>query len=374
MAKAKKRDDGLYQKNLVVGRKSDGSYIRKTVYAKTKKELDGKITEITKELNSGLAVWDNSMTFAELSEIWFEQYNPMASERWKYSNGGLIRKHLLPVLGSFKVKDLRQIHLQMIISKLAKQGYATHSMKQIQQVAVRIMTVAVNSDLIIRNPFLGVTVPSKEAEQRQPLTKEQIKLVTDNWRGHKMGVAGMIMLYAGLRKGELLALTWEDIDLDKRIIKVNKSLSCLRNRNTVKSPKTKAGTRDVPIPTILFNVLCEVKKPSGYFITRKNGEMMTEMAYKRTWDSYLRFLNECAGGRKGSGHRKPVWVIDRFTAHMMRHTYATMLFDANVDVKSAQKFLGHSDIEVTLNIYTHLSKFKEDQAIEALNRHLDNMQ
>ncbi|MBR3177978.1 MAG: tyrosine-type recombinase/integrase [Clostridia bacterium] len=76
------------------------------------------------------------------------------------------------------------------------------------------------------------------------------------------------------------------------------------------------------------------------------------------------------GGSKGAGPRKPVWVIDKITAHMLRHTYATMLFDAGIDVKSAQRFLGHTDIEVTLSIYTHLTKFKEEQAIQMLDKHL----
>ena len=80
-------------------------------------------------------------------------------------------------------------------------------------------------------------------------------------------------------------------------------------------------------------------------------------------------LHMCRG-IEGAGPRKPVWVIDRITAHMLRHTYATMLFDAGVDVKSAQRFLGHTDIEVTLSIYTHLTKFKEEQAIQMLDKHL----
>lgn len=373
MAKGKKREDGLYHKNLVVGKNADGSYIRKSVYAKTKKELELKITEITQELNSGIAVWENGMTFSELADIWINQYNPTASERWRYSHDLQLKKHLLPYIGSISIKDLRQIHLQTIISKLARQNYATHTMKQIKQTAVRIMKVAVDSDLIMRNPFAGVSVPIKEPDERQPLTQEQIKLVTENWRGHRMGIAGMIMLYAGLRKGELLALTWEDIDLDNRIITVNKSLSCLCNKSRIKQPKTKSGFRKVPIPNKLFAVLDEVKKASGNVCTSAEGEQMTEMAYKRAWESYMKYLNTCAGGTMGSGKRKASWEMEKFTAHMMRHTYATMLFDANVDVKSAQRFLGHSDIEVTLNIYTHLSKFKEEQAINALNQHLDSL-
>lgn len=90
----------------------------------------------------------------------------------------------------------------------------------------------------------------------------------------------------------------------------------------------------------------------------------------RAWESFLKHLNECAGGSKGSGARKPVWVIENITPHMLRHTYATMLFDAGVDVKSAQRFLGHTDIEVTLSIYTHLTKYKEEQAIQMFDKHI----
>lgn len=374
MAKGSKKVRGLYQKNIVMGRNPDGSYIRKNIYAKTKKELELKITEITQQLQSGIAVWENGITFQELSEIWVNQYNPMATERWKYMHHGIINKHLLPTLGSFRVKDLKQIHLQSIISNLARKDYATRTMKEIKQTAVRIMKVAVESDLIMRNPFTSVLIPSKDAVERQPLTPEQIKLVTDTWRGHRLGCGAMIMLYAGLRKGELLALQWDDIDFDKRVIRVNKSMSTLKNQSTIKTPKTKAGTRDVPIPNILLPVLIECSRPSGAVCLNADGLPMNEMGYKRGWDSYMSYLNVCAGGRRGTCKQVPtIWVLQKFTAHMLRHTYATMLFDANVDVKSAQKFLGHADIEVTLSIYTHLTKYKEDAAISALNDHLDNL-
>ena len=100
----------------------------------------------------------------------------------------------------------------------------------------------------------------------------------------------------------------------------------------------------------------------------------TDSSFMRSWEAFCNYLNVCAGGRNGAGPYLPhIQVLDRITAHMLRHTYATMLFDADVDVKSAQKFLGHADIEVTLKIYTHLTKFKEEKAIAALNAHLDSM-
>lgn len=374
MATGSNKVRGLYQKNIVLGRKEDGSYMRKTLYGKTKKELEMKYIEITRDLNNGLAVWEKGMTFKELAYIWLDQYNPMANERWRYTQELIISKHILPSIGLFNVKDLRQIHLQTIISGMAKSGYSTRTMKGIKQTATRIMAVAVDSDLIMRNPFQGVKVPVIEAKERLPITPEQFKLVNEYWRGNRMGAAAMIMLYTGIRKGELLALKWEDIDLEKRTMRISKSLSMLKNQSKVKTPKTKAGKREIPIPNILLPVLIEVRKPKGLVCSSARNSPMTEVAYKRAWESYMLHLNESAGGITGNSRKtKTVWVIEKFTAHQLRHTYATMLFDANVDIKSAQMFLGHSDIEVTLNIYTHLSKFKTDEAIESLNGHLDKL-
>ena len=374
MAKLKKRNDGLYQKTIILGRKPDGHYLKKTVYGKTRKDLEQKVLELTQQLNSGIQVWESGVTFKELADIWIDQYNPDASERWRYIQQGMLNKHLLPVLGQMKVRDIRQLHLQSIISTLAKDGYATGTMKKVKQTAERIMRVAVGSDLIIKNPFSDVKVPVREPKSSRALTEYEIALITDHWRGHNLGPMAMIMLYAGLRRGEAEALEWTDIDWENRLIRVTKSASTLKNRTVIKEPKTKAGYREVPIPNVLFNVLMEIRKPKGYVTTKVHGGFLTDSAFARQWKSYLNYLNICAGGQNGSGpyiHR--IDVIEHITAHMLRHTYATMLFDANVDVKSAQKFLGHADIEVTLAIYTHLTKYKEDKAITALNSHLDEM-
>ena len=374
MAKMKKEKNGLYRKNLVLGKRPDGSYIRKAVYGKTQRELEQKIREITQQLNHGIQVWENSMTFRELANIWYEQYNTEAGTGWKYSQAMIIKNLLLPSLAEMRISDLRQLHLQTIITNMAKNGYASSYMRKVKQIADRIMEVAVGSDLIMRNPFSQIKIPRKDPVPRRALTEKEISLITQNWRGHHLGAMAMIMLYAGLRKGEALALQWEDIDFEHRVIKVRKAAVCIKNVTTIKKPKTKAGIRDVPIPNVLLAVLLEIRKPSGLIFTNNEGGIMTDTSFKRQWDSFQSHLNICAGGQNGAGpyiHR--IVVIDKITAHMLRHTYATILFDANVDVKSAQKFLGHADIEVTLEIYTHLTKYKEDKAIEALNGHLDEM-
>ena len=209
---------------------------------------------------------------------------------------------------------------------------------------------------------------------RRALTEKEVALITDNWRGHNLGPMAMIMLYAGLRRGEVIALEWSDIDFEKKVIHVTKAATVVKNVTRIKKPKSDAGIRDVPIPKVLRNMLMEIRKPSGYVCTNTSGEMLTESSYMSQWNSFQSYLNVCAGGRRGTGKYVPrITVIENITAHMLRHTYASMLFDANVDVKSAQKFLGHADIEVTLEIYTHLSEMKEEKSIEALDNHLDEM-
>ena len=374
MAKSKKDKSGRYRKNMVLGRKPDGSYIRKTVYGKTQRELEQKVLAITQQLNQGIHVWETTMTFRDLANIWFDEYHADESASWRHSHAQVIRTHLIPTLGEMKIKDIRQLHLQMIISNLSKQGYATSTMKKIKNTAERIMKVAVGSDLIMRNPFSEVRVPSKPATPRRSLTEKEIALITDTWRGHNLGLMAMIMLYAGLRRGEAQALEWTDIDFENRVIKVTKAVSNIGNIYTIKTPKSKAGTREIPIPNVLMTALMEKRKPDGYVCTTAGGSFLTLSSYNAQWKSYQNYLNVCAGGKNSTGlYNKRISVIDNISAHMLRHTYATMLFDANVDIKSAQKFLGHADVEVTLAVYTHLTKYKEDKAIAALNGHLNEM-
>jgi integrase len=107
----------------------------------------------------------------------------------------------------------------------------------------------------VRNVFSNVKVPTVEPHERRALTEEEIDLVNRTWHGHRMGHAVMIMMYCGLRRGEVLALTWKDIDLEKKVLQVNKSVQMFKNQPQIKKPKSKAGTREIPIPNILIDIL-----------------------------------------------------------------------------------------------------------------------
>ena len=375
-ANLKKRPDGFYQRSITVGRKPDGKSVRKTIYAKTIKELEAKAADFERQLKHGTLSSNEKMTFGELADIWISDYKPRISSTTRIMYQTILNTHLLPELSSYKLKDLKTHHLQAIINRLAQNGKAESTLKKIKITAVQILQIAMDNDIVYRNVFSKISVPSISPASRRPLTEEEIQLVTNTYENHRMGIPALLLLYCGLRRGELIALTWNDVDLKGRSITVNKTAIFLGNNAEIKSPKSDSGLRSIPIPDTIFNAVKRGRKSakSAMVCPSADEKMMSQMAFKRSWESYLHYLNIQAGGRDASRTRPKVQVIDYLTPHMFRHTYATILYNAGVDIKSAQRFLGHADINVTLKIYTHLSAQKEQEAVKVLNKHLKQKQ
>ncbi len=381
MARAKKREDKRYEKKITVGRNFDGSLNRISVYAATQKELESKVAEIKVQIEQGIYLSSDTALFGKIAENWIEHFKPTISEKMRLRYKGIIKGKLQP-LAEMRVRDLRPMHLQVIINEMAKDGYAQKSMQMVKQTASQILDLAMQNDLVYRNVFEKIKVPHVDAEERQPITEEQRELILNTWEGHRMGVPALIMLYCGLRRGEMLALLWTDIDFKAKTLSVSKAADMPTNATTVKKPKTKAGTRIVPIPDAIMPALLKARREaiSMYVCpAMRTGDIMSAQAYTEAWSSYMHYLNLCAGGRDKVRTKNEngkvcfipaVQAMEPFTAHQLRHSYATMLYDADVDVKTAQKLLGHADFSVTMKIYTHLSTEKESAGIEKLNQHV----
>lgn len=381
MARAKKREDKRYEKKITVGRNFDGSLNRISVYAATQKDLERKVAEIKVQIEQGIYLSSDTALFGTIAENWIEHFKPTISEKMRLRYKGIIRGKLQP-LAEMRVRDLRPMHLQVIINEMAKDGYAQKSMQMVKQTASQILDLAMQNDLVYRNVFEKIKVPHVDAEERQPITEEQRELILNTWEGHRMGVPALIMLYCGLRRGELLALLWTDIDFKAKTLSVSKAADMPTNATTVKKPKTKAGTRIVPIPDAIMPALLRARREaiSMYVCPAiRTGDIMSAQAYTEAWSSYMHYLNLCAGGRDKVRTKNEngkvcfipaVQAMETFSAHQLRHSYATMLYDADVDVKTAQKLLGHADFSVTMKIYTHLSTEKESAGIEKLNQHV----
>lgn len=376
MSKYSKQKNGLYRAKVAIG-----SGKNKWLSAHTQRELDEKVRDLKLKLGKGIDVGAEKETFLFWAERWLSLKKPSISDgRYKsycYRVDKMSDLHNIPI-AKITVADIQEI-----INAAAEDGAAAKTLKEFKSVFSQVCEYAIINRVMDFNPAKGVILPQVEAPQeRRALTKEEQSWISAPTE-HRAHIGAMIMMYAGLRRGELLALTWSDIDIQNRRITVNKAMVMENKKPVVKNrTKTKAGMRTVNIPRILADFLADEKKKATSLLVcpGRDGSVMSGDSWKSLWESYLCELNYKFGNFVGimvedsNGKPKPFkkpssrfsgkipTVIPQFTAHWLRHTFITNLYLAGVDVITASKQAGHADIQTTMNIYTHLDdEYKANQ-------------
>lgn len=285
--KIKKRTDGRLSRQIYLGKDENGKRTYKTVYGKTQAELQEKYETARLQLHKGIDLSSQSLSF----ELFAKEYLSIKKANCGYNHVRNIQstlKHLQP-LYELQIAQIKPIHIQSILLELSTRDnkpLARKSLADVRNVAYRIFKIAVNNRVIDFNPVDAVEIPKGKAKtKREAISDEQVRWIIET--PHNAQTAAMIMLYAGLRRGELLALTWNDIDFKAKTIQVNKSVEFRSNIPTVKNmTKTEAGMRLISIPDILVNYLKTVPKKSPIVCTL-NGKMFTEGSWRRMWESYM---------------------------------------------------------------------------------------
>ena len=383
--KNKARSDGRLQSKVYIG---DGKY--KYVYAATQKELAEKVQEIKLLMGKGIDLEAQDDTFGYWSDRWISlKKMDISDKRWRAYNSR--RKYLDPLrnmpIVKMKPADIQDIIIEAATTPCEKTGepLARQTLIEIKNIANQIFKLAIENRVMDYNPAEYVKIPKTAQETvREPLTAEQQRWVREF--PHRAQTAAMIMMFAGLRRGELLALQWSDIDLKNGTISVNKSVEMVGNVPKVKSTaKTESGIRIVYIPSALIEYLEKQPHENLLVVCQKNGKLHTETSWKKMWESYMKSLNveygdfehNVAWMKKHNSRPKSKCIpekipmlIPEFTAHQLRHTYITMLYYAGVDVMTAKEQAGHADIQTTLGIYTHLDKEHKQKNIDKLNKYI----
>lgn len=354
MAKYKKRADGRYQANICIGTDPEtGKRLFKTIYARSIPDLDNKKAEIKDRLNKGIYADDKGMTVKEWAEKWFEMDKATCEIRTKEMYERIVYGHIIPNLGDIRLKDLKKSDIQLLINKKADY-YRT--CEQIRMTVKQMLNGAIDDGLLYKNVGLNIKLPPKYKEEKRPLTETEKEAIKKTVFSEKEKAFVYILLYCGFRRGEILALSKSDINLRTREIGIRNVVTFDKNKPVLKPyPKSFAGIRTVPIPDELYNVLepyLENLKGLFLFEMERRAGLMSKSSYDKFWGNIIRKINQTAGGNEN------IKVIDGLTAHVFRHNYATMLYYADVDVKDAQRLLGHSSIKITLDIYTHLDNNK----------------
>lgn len=390
MPKNKKRPDGRVKSKVYLG-SVEGKAQYKYVYAQNNRELEKKVQEVKTKLGKGLDLTAERDSFEYWAEKWMNLKQIEVSPG-RYNTYKARLKNLEPLykmeITKIRLADFQDIIFNCATTVIPRTGkpYAEATLKEIKNAAVQIMRLAIENRVMDFNPALAIKIPktARKGEKRRALTDEEQRWVREF--PHRAQTAAMIMMYAGLRRGELLALTWQDIDLVEKTIRVEHFVAIDNGKSYVKDyGKTDSATRVVYIPDILVDYLKNVPGVHfGYVVQKKHGGLMTDSAWKRLWDSYMDDLNleygdweNCllTGGKKPSKYepdpaKKPT-MITEFTPHWLRHTFITMMYMAGVDILTAKEQAGHKDIETTMSIYTHLDEQFKKKNITKLNDYLN---
>lgn len=375
MAKYKKRPDGRYATSTIVGYTDDGKPKRKTLYGRTITELDKKVAEFKSLQNKGIIINDEGITVAQWGTKWLKLYKSAKEYNTYAMYLNALNTHIIPALGGIRLSALKSYHIQEMLNNIISVGH--HRTAEIVRLTIKqIIQQAIINEYIYKDVSLKVSLPQSEKKEKRALTANEMSLIKQSKLTQRERTFVDLLYYTGVRRGEALALTVKDIDFINRKLIINKNLILKDGESHIKnSPKTNAGNRLIPLPTKLLSELKEylTNTSSIYLFTKQNGELMTKSSFRRFWDNILDKMNIAAGGDKFSRSETAIRLIPKdITPHIFRHTYATNLYYAGIDVKTAQHLLGHSNIQITLEIYTHLDESNISKASDILNNYFDS--
>lgn len=356
------------------GRNPDGSLHRVFFYGKTKTEANKKRDEYKLRRSLGVGL-DKHITVGDWVTICLENYRTKVSDVYK-KNDAVPYNRLKEALGMMKIADVREVHLQKALDAVA--GMSSKTINSYYYAIQLVFAKAKSNKLIPDNPAEELVRPDGEEGTHRAIDRWESDCIMEHWQDHRCGLWAMIMLLCGLRRSEMMGLDWSCIDMEKRQLTVKRVTVFKSNQPiTVEKTKSIAGTRVLPICSPLWDALNTVPdaERNGFVCLSAHGKQISSSAFKRGWAGFnlamQRIKNNepiVQAGRREKLADKIVkaeadgreYILFNVLAHDLRHTFATALYDAGIDVKTAQYYLGHSDIRMTLELYTHLSQQREN--------------
>lgn len=375
----KKRKDGRYYVQIYLGRDDAGRKVYKSVYANSPALLKAKEAEFRQQLGLGLDLLSQRDSFAQWADD-FLRLKKAASITDRHKEN---YRHSVEIwkeeFSAREIGEIRADDIERVLLELQENDFAARTVSFYRSTIRQIMQRAVGR-VIPSNPvdLVQLTEPVEKAEKRRALTAEEQQWIWNT--PHRAQPTAIIMMLSGLRRGELAALTWHDINLKERTITVNKTIEYPPNAPPKLRLLTKsaAGMRTVDIPQRLADYLSQLPRDGVLVVHTQNGRTMTESAWRAMWDSYMRILNIKYGTRtpadlermKKPGQHKYDMTIPPITLHWLRHTFCTLLYLAGVDVVQACAQMGHADVSTTLRIYTHLDAIHKRKSVDKLDDYL----
>lgn len=379
-SRVKKRPDGRYMMQIYLGM-VDGKRKYKSVYGATPKEVEAKAEEIRGMMGKGLDIAAQRDKFSQWADDLYRIKAASGVTQGQKQNYYHTIEWWKEQFAPYSISDVRADDIERALLWMQENGYAARTINFYRSVITQIMERAVGRAIQV-NPAKLVQLAGmgQPAEKRRALTEEEQQWIWDT--PHRAQPAAIIMMLSGLRRGELSALTWADVDTVNQTITVNKTVEYPPDgkayiRNMTKSA---AGMRVVYIPRKLADYLDTLPRSNLLVYPSASGRMMTASAWKAVWQSYMAELNRKYGQRtpadlermKKPGRHKLDMTIPPITLHWLRHTFCTLMYFAGVDAVQACAQMGHADVTTTLKIYTHLDQQHKRRSMDKLDAYLSD--
>ncbi|MFF1562952.1 tyrosine-type recombinase/integrase [Streptomyces sp. NPDC058293] len=359
-----KRKDGRYQAAVYV-LQPDGTRARKFAYGKTWQECDAKRRELLAKVASGVPVPTKSAKLADWLAYWLENVIKPRRKRTTYAKYEVhVRLYLVPMLGTKQLESLSVADVRRFLNRMEREATAATA-KESHKVLRSALSAACREELITRNVVSLVEPPQVESRDLSPWSLDETLDFLTSARKDPLYAAFMLAIALGFRRGEIVGLRWQDVDLEKRVIRVRKQRQRVGGEAYDDDPKGRRRKQALPLPAICVAPLrwqrlrqAAVRERAGagwvesdYVFTTRTGRPIEP---RNVYRSFTR-VAASAGLR----------VI---RLHDARHGTATLLTAAGVAPRVVMEILGHSQIAVTMNVYTHVVQDTQREAVSHMDR------
>ena len=354
------RKDGRWEDTLTINGK------RKHFYGVTKSEVKRKIAAYTEEAEKG-------KPFRVIADEWDTAHRLQVTPNAHGTYLAPLRR-AVDFFGDTPASEITAAQVSAFIRKMADQGFSRRSVQLHRDMLNMIFNhcIAQPGSSIKYNPVSAVKLPKGlPASRREPPQDEQLINIVPT-ADDPMSLFAWFLLYTGLRRAELLALRWEDIDREDALIHIRREVVYESNQPiVVDRAKTPAGVRDVD----LLDKLAAVLPEDGHGYIFGGDKPLSKTQFRKEWGKYCTSIGqgEQVKEKKTKADGSTYWNVDYkayMTPHQFRHAYASMLDDAGIDEMAAKTMLGHKSIVTTKDVYTHIRKQKRERAAAALNQYL----
>ena len=364
----RKRSDGRWEARVVI-RYDDNNLPRtKNVTAVNKEKCLEKLEKLKQEI--GIVQHNNlkaDMTFGEWIDFWYQQYAKITLKPTTQSEyESLIYKHIIPEIGNIELNKLSQNDLQQFYSRLKSNGRQIRTQVYGNELSDRMIRAchtlcrkclekSVEENLIRINPAIDCKLPPKKSKEMKVLTREEMQRFIIQAKYDGFLELFILELSTGMRRGEILGLQWDDLDMNTGELKISRQVAILNGKMHITEPKTKTSVRTIILPAEIVKMLKE---------------------YKKTINSKWLFPSPVKDDmpRNPSAVRK---ILDRtlekadckhIRFHDLRHTFATTALANGMDIKTLSAIIGHNSAETTLNIYTHITDEMQRTAADKIEQ------